>query len=112
MGGYPWSLQAFDRRARAIAARLRTIAALAPRAAGGGPIPVAWVSAEAHPDYPARPRYGSKDAWVAGGACPPGDWRFLHVIDAYNRIGEAAMAAHELAYIDTWPISLALRELA
>ena len=76
-------------------------------------IPVAWVSAEAQPYYTRNGVVGKHTAaWASGYACPPGDFRTMHVLNAYNRIAQEATARHGLDYIDTWPMTSALNELA
>lgn len=44
--------------------------------------------------------------------CPPSDWRFPHIIEAYNAIAKRVAARHNITFIDTYSIVFQLLDLS
>ena len=76
-------------------------------------VPVAWVATNPYPINAGGPDYTwSRARPYDMSACPPGERRFLHVLQAYNRHAKRLAAVHGLDFVDTWQIALPLFDVS
>ena len=76
-------------------------------------VPVAWVATNPYPINAGGPDYTwSRARPYDMSLCPPGERRFLHVLQAYNRHAKRLAAVHGLDFVDTWQIALPLFDVS
>lgn len=93
--GVPWQLHEYR-------ARLKGVMRWAAHIQGEQGIPVGWALTEPFPLY--------GKAWQ--GRCPPEDWRFPHILHAYNSVASTAAKAAGIDVIDVWSPAFPFFDLA
>jgi len=116
-GGYPWSVTTWAERMAHVMGVLRARGGRGGGGGGGGRGRgvAAWASMQAttmqgrhNIPLSARPM----NNFIGAYKCPPGTWRLLHVILAFNQVADAAAANAGVRVVDFWSPSLSLFELA
>ena len=122
-GGMPWAVERYG-------ATLEPVLRSLQRFGAANGVRVAWLSTSPYPlnsgngaffhakhfarsasglDNGLEQRYRKK---LAHTTCPPGDWRFPHVLSGYNQQAAAVAAKYNVTFIDTWRINFDLFDLS
>ena len=76
-------------------------------------VPIAWVATNPFPINAGGLAYLHKRAKPYDmSACPPGERRFPHILNAYNTMARRLARSHGLEFLDTWEIALPLFDLS
>ena len=104
--GVPWTLEQYSERVTALITWAHALATTQGAK-------VAWLSSVPFPLNAGGGVYkGRSKKPVDLTHCPPTDWRFPHVLHAYNRAAREAAAQLSIDYIDLWQMTLDVFELS